>query len=211
VCGALEEAHAAGLVHRDIKPANVMLTERGGAPDVAKVLDFGLVKESVDPATPAVSSANMILGTPHYMSPEAITDPSSVDGRTDLYALGAMAYYMLTSKRVFDGSSLVEVCSMHLHEPAPRPSASRPDVPAALDDLVLACLAKKPTDRPADATSFAAKLREARVAEWTREEARRWWAEHEVTSRASRASTWSTAGVLGKTVAVALDRRAKAS
>jgi len=83
-CGALEEAHLSGLVHRDIKPANIMLTERGRVPDVVKVLDFGLVKET-EQSSPEVTSANAILGTPHYMAPESIVDPASIDGRADLY------------------------------------------------------------------------------------------------------------------------------
>jgi serine/threonine-protein kinase len=210
ICGALEEAHAAGLVHRDIKPANVMLTERGGIPDVVKVLDFGLVKESVDAKSPAVTNAQAILGTPHYMAPEAIVDPEAVDGRTDLYALGAVAYYLLTGKRVFDGSSLVEVCSMHLHQVPPAPSKKRSDVPAALDAAVLATLAKKKEDRPADAAAFATLLRAVGVAEWTREDARAWWAEHEMKQSEKRARAndrTMSASAFGKTVAVALDER----
>ena len=129
-CGALEEAHLSGLVHRDIKPANIMLTERGRVPDVVKVLDFGLVKET-EQASPEVTSANAILGTPHYMAPESIVDPANVDGRADLYALGASAYYLLTGKHVFDGSTLVEVCSQHLHQAPVPPSEKNPDVPVA--------------------------------------------------------------------------------
>jgi serine/threonine-protein kinase len=129
-CGALEEAHAAGLVHRDIKPANIMLTERGGVQDVVKVLDFGLVKESLNETATAsadakLSGVNTIMGTPHYLAPEGIVDPASVDGRADIYALGATAYYLLTGKVAFDGANLVEVCSKHLHEPPPSPRARR--------------------------------------------------------------------------------------
>jgi serine/threonine-protein kinase len=215
ICGALEEAHAAGLVHRDIKPANVMLTERGGIPDVVKVLDFGLVKESVEAASPAVTNAKAILGTPHYMAPEAIVDPDSVDGRTDLYAVGAVAYYLLTGERLFDGASLVEVCSMHLHQAAPPPSKRRADVPPALDAAVLAALAKKKDERPRDAAAFATILRAAGVAAWTREDARGFWAEHKmktsesrpVTRDAAATATTKNAGAFTNTVAVALDER----
>ncbi|MDB4933555.1 MAG: serine/threonine kinase [Labilithrix sp.] len=215
VCGALEEAHANGLVHRDIKPANIMLTERGRVPDVVKVLDFGLVKET-EQADPGVSNVNTILGTPHYMAPEAIIDPARVTACTDLYAVGATAYYLLTGEHVFDGANLVEVCSQHLHQAPVPPSAKRPDVPGSLEKVVLACLAKKPSDRPADAATLAAMLAECEVVEWTREDARAWWTSHatKVKARAQRAHSADASNVkttgLGATVAVALDDRGAA-
>jgi hypothetical protein len=214
VCGALEEAHANGLVHRDIKPANIMLTERGRVPDVVKVLDFGLVKET-EQVDPGVSNVNTILGTPHYMAPEAILDPANVTGCTDLYALGATAYYLLTGEHVFDGGNLVEVCSQHLHQAPVPPSAKRPDVPASLEKVVLACLAKKPADRPKDAATLAQMLAECDVAEWTREDARAWWALHATKAksgaqRARDANGGPKTTGLGATVAVALDNRGAA-
>ncbi len=208
MCGALEEAHAADLVHRDIKPANVMLTERGGVPDVVKILDFGLVKEEgTMQASPNVSAANVILGTPHYMAPEAILDPSTVDGRTDLYAVGATAYFLLTGERVFEGTNLVAICSQHLHEPPARASAKRPDVPPALEDLVLACLAKKPEDRPKDAADLAARLRACGVPEWTRAEARAQWERIAAKTKDSGKRRASKRGST-RTIAVDLDDRA---
>jgi serine/threonine-protein kinase len=214
-CGALEEAHANGLVHRDIKPANIMLTERGLLPDFVKVLDFGLVKETESaPGDLAQSSVNTVLGTPHYMAPEAIVDPANIDGRADLYALGATGYFLLTGERVFDGANLVEVCSQHLHQPPVPPSRKRPDVPPVLEKIVLACLAKKKEERPKDAAALAALLVEAQeeTGEWTREEAQAWWA-----SRARKASgelpaakAPSDASILGQTIAVALDDRGAA-
>jgi eukaryotic-like serine/threonine-protein kinase len=211
-CGALEEAHASGLVHRDIKPANIMLTERGLERDVVKVLDFGLVKEIESAGDLAQSSVNTIMGTPHYMAPEAIVDPGSIDGRADLYALGATAYYLLTGERVFDGHNLVEVCSQHLHQPPTAPSKKRADVPPALEAIVLACLAKKREDRPKDAGALASMLAEAQdeIGEWTREEARSWWADRARTSSGAQPKAPakpSDASVLGKTIAVALDDR----
>jgi len=213
VCGALEEAHAAGLVHRDIKPANIMLTERGGIPDVVKVLDFGLVKESERGPDPSMSSTNTILGTPHYMAPEAIADPTKVDLRTDLYALGATAYFLLVGQRVFDGANLVEVCSQHLHQPPPSPSAKRAEIPLALEDVVLACLAKDANDRPRDAAALADRLRACNVPEWTRDEARAWWARATPSLQARKRRSDPTgsaelADALGKTITVALDGRA---
>ena len=121
VCGALSEAHARGLVHRDIKPANIILTERGGEPDVAKVVDFGLVKPlASENATAAMSMPGVLTGTPHYMSPESMTMPEEADPRSDLYALGAVGYFLLTGQPVFEGGTVVDVLSHHLHtEPVP--------------------------------------------------------------------------------------------
>ncbi len=211
VCGALREAHLEGLVHRDIKPANIMLTSRGGIPDFVKVLDFGLVKETVSrelSRDAAVTNASAILGTPHYMAPESILDPSTVDGRTDIYALGATAYVMLTGKRVFEGANLVEVCSKHIHEAPRAPSASIRDIPPALDRVVLACLAKRPEERPADASTLAAMLRETGVPAWTDADASQWWSKHQTTR--SRRDVASAPSVFGDTIAVAIESRVRA-
>jgi serine/threonine-protein kinase len=119
-CGALAEAHGIGLIHRDIKPANIMLCAQGGQHDVVKLLDFGLVKELELGDEVGLTGTSTITGTPLYMAPEAIRDPSSVDARTDIYALGTVAYYLLAGFDVFDGKSVVEVCGRHLHELALR-------------------------------------------------------------------------------------------
>ena len=116
VCGALTEAHAIGLIHRDIKPANIMLCTQGGERDVVKLLDFGLVKELEVDREVKLTGASALIGTPLYMAPESILEPDSVDVRTDIYALGAVAYYLLAGSEVFDGKSIVEVCSQHLHQ-----------------------------------------------------------------------------------------------
>ncbi len=210
ICGALGEAHAVGLVHRDIKPSNVMLTERGGEQDVVKVLDFGLAREIQSPNL-ELSGTNTLIGTPHYLSPEAIIDPDRVDGRADLYALGATAYYLLTGTCVFDAASVVEVCSLHLHQPPTGPRSKRPDVPKTLDRIVLACLAKRREDRPASARAVADMLRTCGIPEWTADDARAWWARVPAAERVtddrgrpvmSDASDPSTSG----TLPVALDR-----
>jgi eukaryotic-like serine/threonine-protein kinase len=202
-CGALREAHAAGLVHRDIKPANLMLTTRGGVLDFVKVLDFGLVKEAPASAGAALTHQSAILGTPYYMAPESILDPQSVDGRADIYALGATAFYLLTGKRVFDGASLVEVCSKHLHEAPALPSSVRAGLPASLDRIVLACLAKKPEGRPQDALELARMLRDAGIAPWTEADAVRWWSEN--ADRRPRATP--SPSMLGETIPVAIEGR----
>ena len=119
ICGSLREAHGQGLIHRDIKPSNIMLCERGGLYDVVKVLDFGLVKE-IQQEKPELTQPNTIVGTPFYLAPELITDASAFSPLSDLYALGGVAYYLLTGHNVFEGTSAVEICAMHLHdEPVP--------------------------------------------------------------------------------------------
>ena len=151
VCGALAEAHEIGLIHRDIKPANIILSQRGGMPDVAKVVDFGLVKSFDRTGSTAdieVTSANVLVGTPLYMSPEAIAGDAMLDGRSDLYALGAVGYFLLTGTPVFSARSVVEVFAHHLHTPPEPPSIrARDHIPEDLERLVLQCLAKRPDER----------------------------------------------------------------
>ena len=114
---ALAEAHAMGLVHRDIKPANIMLCERARVPDTVKVLDFGLVKAIDSPdVDDNITQANTVLGTPHYLAPEAISDPDAVGAPSDVYALGAIGFFLVTGREVFTGRSVVEVCSKHLRD-----------------------------------------------------------------------------------------------
>ncbi len=178
-CGALGEAHAIGLIHRDIKPANIMLCMQGGEHDVVKLLDFGLVKELRVEGDAKLTGANVITGTPQYMAPESIVDPESADARTDIYSLGAVAYYLLAGTDVFDGTSLVAICSQHLHE-TPRPLSARGvAVPAELEALVLACLAKKPEDRPESAAELRRRLEACAIERWTEDDARGWWTQHE--------------------------------
>jgi eukaryotic-like serine/threonine-protein kinase len=179
VCGALAEAHEVGLVHRDVKPANILLCERGGMPDTAKVVDFGLVKQlSTSGAGPGVSTVNNIMGTPLYLSPEAITSPETVDSRSDLYAVGAVAYYLVTGKPVFEGETLVEVCGHHLHSVPVGPSERLGGaVPSKLETVILRCLAKQPADRPASAAVLKEELEQCGVPPWTDAQARSWWRE----------------------------------
>ena len=180
VAGALAEAHDIGLVHRDVKPANIILCERGGMPDVAKVVDFGLVKRfQADPAdaTMAVTAEHTVLGTPLYMAPEAITGDSSVDARSDLYALGAVGYFLLSGTPVFTARTIVEMCAHHLHtQPAPLSSRAGHAIPASLERLIMLCLEKAPRDRPASARAMQQALAEcARETPWPEAEAARWW------------------------------------
>lgn len=174
LCGALDEAHGLGLIHRDVKPANVILCRRGGSSDVAKLVDFGLVHEVARGAGP---SARGIVGTPAFISPEAVTDPDRVGPASDLYALGATAYFLLTGTNVFEGKTPLEVCTQHATARPVAPSRRTTEqVPQALEALVLALLAKDPANRPANARAVAAALRAMpeRV-EWNEGEAQAWW------------------------------------
>jgi len=179
VCGALAEAHAMGLVHRDVKPANVILIARGGEADVAKVVDFGLVKELEVSGDVALTGTSAILGTPLYLSPESIVSPGSVDAQTDIYALGAVGWFLLVGRPVFDSDNLVAVCSHHLHSIPERPSAriGRP-LPSDLEDVLLQCLDKDRNARPIGARALRDALDACACAgRWTDARAAAWWAE----------------------------------
>ena len=175
-CGALAEAHAAGLVHRDLKPSNLMLCRRGGIHDVVKVVDFGLVKDFRGPAS-HVTGTGAICGTPETLAPEVLRgEPASP--QSDLYAMGVVGYYLLTGKPVFDAQSAADLIGHHLHTP-PVPLRQRvPSVPADLEAVILRCLAKEPAARFEDATAFQRALLACSDAlRWTERHAAAWWAQ----------------------------------
>jgi eukaryotic-like serine/threonine-protein kinase len=175
VCEALEEAHALGLIHRDIKPANILLSEWGGIADYAKVVDFGLVKD-VTAEEARLTRDDVFPGTLQYLAPETIQDGNATDPRSDLYALGAAAYYLLTSTPLFDGRP-IEIIQSHLNA-SPQPLSARlgRPVPDKLERVVLACLEKDPNLRPQSAKELADRLASCDDVEpWTAEEAWRWW------------------------------------
>jgi serine/threonine protein kinase len=176
VCGSLAEAHAAGLVHRDIKPANIFLTCRGGMRDFVKVLDFGLAK-ALGAETANVTSPSALLGTPLYMSPEAMTHPEAVDARADVYAVGAVGYYLLTGSPVFTGATIMEICMKHSNDaPVPPSVRSGYHISQTLEALLLRCLAKAPADRPADAAELMRELEACEVeGSWSGYDAEAWW------------------------------------
>jgi eukaryotic-like serine/threonine-protein kinase len=210
VCGALGEAHGLGLVHRDIKPANIILTERAGELDVVKVVDFGLVRDiDTGGAEVTATAANVLTGTPLYMAPEAIRAEEMVDGRSDLYALGAVAYYLLTGGPVFEAQTLVEVCAHHLHTaPTPPSQRARGSIPADLEAIVLRCLAKSQGDRPASARVLRDALdRCADAGGWSAEEAMRWWAAWRARPQARVTAPDRPTGSLHETIAIDLQGR----
>jgi serine/threonine-protein kinase len=147
VCGALAEAHAAGLVHRDLKPVNVIVATLGGQPDVAKLLDFGLVQDLSSVTDERLTRTGTVLGTPAYLSPEQAAGESAVDARGDLYSLGAVAFFALTGRPPFQGKTVGQFLAAHRDEPPPLVADFRPDVPADLAAVIARCLAKDPTDR----------------------------------------------------------------
>jgi tRNA A-37 threonylcarbamoyl transferase component Bud32 len=160
IASSLADAHTHGIVHRDLKPDNVMLTERGKERDIARVLDFGIAKLRADNHTVnAMTRAGDLVGTPQYMAPEQIRG-DAVDGRTDVYALGAMLYEMITGRLPFEGTTVMAVLSKHLTETPPAPSVRRPDLglAPALDALIMSALAKQPEYRPVSMDQFAERM-----------------------------------------------------
>lgn len=206
VAGALDAAHRRGLVHRDVKPANVVVSCRPAAPDLAKVVDFGLVKEVDRADSLGLSRRDAVIGTPYYLAPEAITSPEAVDHRTDLYSLGCVAWFLLVGRPPFAGDTLVKVCAGHLHEAPPSPSAALGRrVPGDLEALVLRCLAKAPDDRPASAGALRrALLRCEDAAGWDEERAAAWWDERAGAVEAHRARARGDGGSGPRSLPVAL-------
>jgi serine/threonine-protein kinase len=180
ICASLAEAHARGLVHRDIKPANIHVGSVGLRSDFVKVLDFGLVKSltRAGGGESLATAVGLTPGTPAYMSPEAaLGDP--VDARADLYALGCVAYFALTGALVFEADAGLQMMAMHLRsDPVPPSQRTTLSIPPALERVVLACLAKRPEDRPTTAAELARLLEGIDGESWSEARARDWWAAH---------------------------------
>ncbi len=174
ICASLAEAHALGLIHRDVKPDNVLISVRGLVPDQVKVVDFGLAR-TVGPASRAEEEGTF-MGTARYMAPEAVNEPWQADARSDLYALGALAYFLLTGSELFHGSTSA-ILSQQMHAIPDRPSARLGvELPGDLEGIVMRCLAKDPAARPQSAAALARELRSTTSAyAWTDEKADEWW------------------------------------
>jgi len=175
-CDALREAHAAGLVHRDVKPGNIFAARRGGLDDVAKLLDFGLVKTNGGSDSLHLTQDGTITGSPLYMAPEQATGDGEPDARSDIYSLGCVAYYMLTGHAPFEGDQPLKVLMAHASRPVTPPRELRPELPTDVEEVVLRCLEKQPSRRYADTMGLAEALRQCESwGRWTRDDAARWW------------------------------------
>ena len=176
VCAALREAHGQGLVHRDIKPHNIMLCVHGGEHDLVKILDFGLVKDTEGRQSRDITQFQKFLGTPLYMSPERIRNPGDADPRADIYSVGAVGFYLLTGRELFESTGEHDLVYHVLHTPPRRPSELAPGIPKRLDELIVRCLAKDRSERPHEVLMVMALL-EALAVEytWTQRDAEAWW------------------------------------
>lgn len=181
ICDSLQDAHDKGLIHRDIKPANIFLTRRGLNEDYAKVLDFGLVK--TDPSMnlqDSLATTEMTTGTPAFMAPEQASANGGVDARTDIYALGCVAYWLVTGRLVFEADSPMEMLVAHMRDEVAPPSAlSENEISPSLEEAIMDCLQKDPAKRPSSARELAARLRVCEASHaWSSVEAVRWWDRH---------------------------------
>jgi hypothetical protein len=178
VCESLAEAHARGLVHRDIKPSNIFLCDRGGVLDWVKVLDFGLVRE-YRKRSDAAGEEQEFAGTPSFMPPEALKNSAANDPRSDLYAVGAIGYFLLTGKPVFEDEDISELHKKQLAaSPAPPSWRTKNKISLELEKAILRCLERDPEKRP----QSALELRDLffaspRAADYTPEARAAWWAE----------------------------------
>jgi DNA-binding NtrC family response regulator len=179
-CLSLSEAHALGLVHRDVKPANLFACRLGSEYDFVKVVDFGVVSRHASETTAQITTAGMILGTPAFLAPELVAT-QAFDGRADIYALGCVAFWLLTGRTPFEGDDAMAILLQHAQAAAPAPSTmSEEPVPPQLDDIVLDCLQKDPVRRPATADVLWERLEAVPLArEWSQRKARSWWEMHE--------------------------------
>ncbi len=179
ICQSLEEAHQRNLVHRDLKPSNVMLCKVALTHDFVKVLDFGLAKCAACEDVTQITMEGVTAGTPGYIAPEVALGEEHVDGRADVYALGCVAYFLLTGSLVFPESNPMSMVVKHVQaEPTPPSQRTELPIPADLERVVLHCLRKKPADRPASAQEAAALFAACAVEPWTDADAAAWWARH---------------------------------
>jgi serine/threonine-protein kinase len=178
VCDALMEAHAAGMIHRDIKPGNIFASQRGGICDFTKLLDFGLVRQ-IEVDVSQSLTAQVVAGTPSFMSPEQALRPDQLDSRCDLYAVGAVGYYLVSGRAVFEGNVPMEVMRLLIEQDADPESLHHANVPADLEAVLMRCLAKNREHRYQTARELRNALMScACFGEWSRDDAEAWWKEH---------------------------------
>ncbi len=179
VCDALQEAHAAGLMHRDIKPGNIYAARRGGEYDFIKLLDFGLVKGVARSEQPALSRAETVVGSPLYMAPEQSLNVQNADVRADIYALGAVGYFLVVGHPPFVSESPMEIMISHARDAVPPPSQFAAGLPRDVEAILLKCLAKDPAERFASSAALERALAACSVAgHWNRDDAADWWQTH---------------------------------
>jgi tRNA A-37 threonylcarbamoyl transferase component Bud32 len=184
VCHSLNEAESRGLVHRDIKPANLFVCNYGGECDFVKVLDFGIARGAhhvMETGALVLTRDNVLHGTPAYIAPEQALGGAPIDSRADIYAVGCVAYFLLTGQLVFTADTPMGILLHHAHtSPTPPSKRTEMSIPPALDRLVMACLAKRPDDRPGSAKELSQRLMEVSGLEpWTENRAREWWETHQ--------------------------------
>jgi serine/threonine-protein kinase len=184
-CESLADAHDHGLIHRDVKPANIFTCHIGRQFDFVKILDFGLVKvwqgdQPVEGAIPGITRLRDAAGTPAYLAPEVARGRPEVDERTDIYSLGCVGYWLLSGQQVFQGANASDIVAQQLREP-PKPLSKRceQEIPESLESVIMRCLEKDPSARPASMVELSDLLAACDLGTgWTVEDARAWWEKH---------------------------------